>query len=150
MQEIREATMISDVELKRTLQSLACAKYKILNKEPRSKEINEKVAQFRFNESFTNPMSRIKIQTVTNKVENKLELKETSDRVEEDRRLHTEVGHPSTSADSPLLISSHTYAPRTHHCFLFFLSLGVHRQSHENPPAALVRRAECRGRQPTQ
>ncbi|PLW50802.1 hypothetical protein PCANC_14292 [Puccinia coronata f. sp. avenae] len=90
-EEIREATMISDMELKRTLQSLACAKYKILNKEPRSKEINDKVDTFRFNESFTNPMSRIKIQTVTNKVENKLELKETSDRVEEDRRLHTEA-----------------------------------------------------------
>jgi len=90
-EEIQTATMISDGELKRTLQSLACAKYKILNKEPRSKEINEKVDKFRFNESFTNPMTRIKIQTVTNKVENKLELKETSDRVEEDRRLHTEA-----------------------------------------------------------
>ncbi|PLW14851.1 hypothetical protein PCANC_12587 [Puccinia coronata f. sp. avenae] len=42
-EEIREATMISDMELKRTLQLLACVKYKILNKEPRSKEINEKV-----------------------------------------------------------------------------------------------------------
>ncbi|KAA1130584.1 Cullin-3, variant 2 [Puccinia graminis f. sp. tritici] len=90
-EEIKTATMITDMELKRTLQSLACAKYKILTKEPRSKEINEKLDTFRFNDGFTNPMSRIKIQTVTNKVENRLELKETSDRVEEDRRLHTEA-----------------------------------------------------------
>ncbi|KAI9608015.1 hypothetical protein H4Q26_005468 [Puccinia striiformis f. sp. tritici PST-130] len=90
-EEIKTATMITDNELKRTLQSLACAKFKILNKEPRSKEINEKLDKFKFNESFTNPMNRIKIQTVTNKVESKFELKETSDRVEEDRRLHTEA-----------------------------------------------------------
>lgn len=90
-EEIKSATLITDFELKRTLQSLSCAKFKILLKEPRSKEINEKLDTFKFNHSFTNPMTRIKIQTVTNKVENKAELKETNDRVEEDRRLHTEA-----------------------------------------------------------
>ncbi|MBW0469608.1 hypothetical protein O181_009323 [Austropuccinia psidii MF-1] len=90
-EEVKAATSISDSELKRTLQSLSCAKYKILLKEPRSKEINEKLDRFRFNHAFTNPMTKIKIQTVTNKVENKVELKETNDRVEEDRRLHTEA-----------------------------------------------------------
>ncbi|KAH9808719.1 Cullin [Melampsora americana] len=89
--EIREATGMSDGDLKRTLQSLACAKYKILLKEPRSREINETSDQFKFNYNFTNPMTRIKIQTITNKVETKVEQKETNDRVEEDRRLHTEA-----------------------------------------------------------
>lgn len=82
---------MSDGDLKRTLQSLACAKYRILLKEPRSKEINEEIDTFKFNYAFTNPMTRIKIQTITNKVETKTEMKETNDRVEEDRRLHTEV-----------------------------------------------------------
>ncbi|KAG0150085.1 hypothetical protein CROQUDRAFT_652767 [Cronartium quercuum f. sp. fusiforme G11] len=89
--EIRAATGLTDGDLKRTLQSLACAKYKILLKEPRSKEINEDVDTFKFNYAFTNPMTRIKIQTITNKVETRAEAKETNDRVEEDRRLHTEA-----------------------------------------------------------
>ncbi|EGG11016.1 uncharacterized protein MELLADRAFT_42064 [Melampsora larici-populina 98AG31] len=89
--EIQEATGMSDGDLKRTLQSLSCAKYKILLKEPKSREINERLDEFKLNLNFTNPMTRIKIQTITNKVENKVEQKETNDRVEEDRRLHTEA-----------------------------------------------------------
>ncbi|KAI8450296.1 cullin-4A [Phakopsora pachyrhizi] len=90
-EEIKAATSIMDQDLKRTLQSLSCAKYKILLKDPKSKEIDEKLDRFRFNVNFTSQMSKIKIQTVTNRVENREQFKETNDRVEEDRRLHTEA-----------------------------------------------------------
>lgn len=44
-----------------------------------------------FNDGFSSPLARIKILTVTNKVDNGEEAKDTQDRVDEDRRLITEV-----------------------------------------------------------
>lgn len=90
MQDVKTATSIPDADLRRTLQSLACAKYKILVKMPKGRDIND-TDRFAFNAAFTSPMSRIKILTVTNKVETGDEAKETQDRVDEDRRLMTEV-----------------------------------------------------------
>lgn len=61
-----------------------------MTKTPKGRDIHDG-DHFAFNANFSCPMSRIKILTVTNKVESGEEAKETQDRVEEDRRLMTEV-----------------------------------------------------------
>ena len=89
-QEIKVATQIPDAELQRNLQSLACAKYKILKKHPPSRDVSPSDS-FSFNADFTAPLQRIKISTVAAKVETGEERKETMERIEEERRHQTEV-----------------------------------------------------------
>lgn len=55
-------------ELKRTLQSLACGKARVLNKNPRGKEV-EDGDRFNFNNDFKHKLFRIKI--------NQIQMKET-------------------------------------------------------------------------
>lgn len=82
---------MDEIELKRQLQSLACAKFKILKKHPPGREI-EVEDSFSFNNDFTSPMQRIKIGTVaSSRVENVDERKETRDRIDEERRHQIEV-----------------------------------------------------------
>ncbi|CAH1757893.1 5416_t:CDS:10 [Entrophospora sp. SA101] len=81
---------IPETDLKRNLQSLACAKYKILLKEPKSKEINNGDI-FYYNADFTANYQRIKIQTVASKVETEGERKDTREKVEEARKHQTEA-----------------------------------------------------------
>jgi len=80
------------VELKRHLQSLACAKYKILKKHPPGREI-EPSDSFSFNHDFTCPTLKIKISTVSAKVETTEERKETKERIDEERQYQMEVRH---------------------------------------------------------
>ena len=68
LEEIKAATNIEDMELRRTLQSLACGKARVLQKTPKSKEINDG-DRFSYNKEFTNKLYRIKI--------NQIQLKET-------------------------------------------------------------------------
>lgn len=89
-QEIKEATAIADNELKRHLQSLACAKFKILKKHPPGREISDDDS-FSFNYDFSSPMSKIKIATVSSKIESKEERKETRDRIDEERKHQIDV-----------------------------------------------------------
>ncbi|PKY45991.1 Cullin-domain-containing protein [Rhizophagus irregularis] len=89
-EQIKGESDIPEADLKRNLQSLACAKYKILVKEPKGKEINPG-DQFIFNNDFTAPLQRIKIQTVASKVESEGERKETREKVEEARKHQTEA-----------------------------------------------------------
>jgi cullin 3 len=84
------ATSIPEADLKRNLQSLACAKYKILKKHPPSREVSDDDA-FTFNSGFSSNLQRIKISTVASKVENQEESKETVEKVEEERRHQTDV-----------------------------------------------------------
>ncbi|GJJ08693.1 hypothetical protein Clacol_002912 [Clathrus columnatus] len=84
-QDIKSATQLADNELKRNLQSLACAKYKVLKKHPPSRDISSDDS-FTFNEDFTAPLQRIKIGTIATKVESTEERRETRDRVEEERK----------------------------------------------------------------
>jgi cullin 3 len=89
--DIENATSIAPHELKRHLQSLACAKFKILLKEPKSREVAE-TDQFMFNVGFQSNLARIKIMTVAAaKVENKEERKDTMEKVEETRKHQTEA-----------------------------------------------------------
>ena len=89
-QDIQKATMIDEAELKRHLQSLACAKYKILKKHPHGRDINADDA-FSFNYDFSCPMKKVKIQTISSKVESSEERKETLDRIDEERKHQMEV-----------------------------------------------------------
>ncbi|SHO77120.1 Similar to S.cerevisiae protein CUL3 (Ubiquitin-protein ligase) [Malassezia sympodialis ATCC 42132] len=82
---IRAATQMSDADLQRTLQSLACAKYKILRKEPKGRDVHESDT-FTFHADFTCPLARIKIAQVAAKVETPGERQATTAKVEEERK----------------------------------------------------------------
>ncbi|KAJ5745972.1 hypothetical protein N7520_011154 [Penicillium odoratum] len=88
-QEIQESTGLSDPELKRTLQSLACAKYRVLTKKPKGKEV-ESTDEFSYNAAFTDAKMRIKINQVQLK-ETKEENKTTHERVAADRHFETQA-----------------------------------------------------------
>jgi hypothetical protein len=60
--DIETHTDIASHDLKRTLQSLACGKFKLLTKEPRSREVGEEDT-FAFNDAFTSKQLRFKVRT---------------------------------------------------------------------------------------
>lgn len=86
---IQAASNLDDTELKRTLQSLACAKYRVLSKNPRGRDVNTSDT-FTVNQSFTDPKYRIKINQIQAK-ETKAENKETHERVAADRNFETQA-----------------------------------------------------------
>ncbi|CUA73402.1 Cullin-3 [Rhizoctonia solani] len=88
--DIKAATGLPDAELQRQLQSLACAKYKVLRKLPASRNVST-TDTFAFNYEFTAPLQRIKIQTIASKAESTEERRETEEKVEEERKLQTEA-----------------------------------------------------------
>lgn len=61
-------SLAEDGELRRTLQSLACGKARVLNKNPRGKDV-EDGDRFSFNNEFKHKLFRIKI--------NQIQMKET-------------------------------------------------------------------------
>ena len=89
-QDIAAATGIPANDLARTLQALACAKFKILLKEPRGREINDG-DRFSFNHAFTSPLAKFKVQTILGRVETAAEVSETHKKIDEERRNLTEV-----------------------------------------------------------
>jgi len=89
-EEITTATSIPDIELRRNLQSLACAKFKILRKHPAGRDV-EPTDSFSFNNDFTASLTRIKISTIASKVETTEERKATLDHIDEERRHQTEA-----------------------------------------------------------
>jgi len=64
---------IPDVDLRRELQSLACGKYRILEKNPKGKEVNP-TDEFIVNDSFTSKLIRIKIPTILKQKVSETEL----------------------------------------------------------------------------
>lgn len=68
LEDIKAATNIEDGELRRTLQSLACGKARVLQKNPRGRDVADN-DRFVFNAEFTNKLFRIKI--------NQIQMKET-------------------------------------------------------------------------
>lgn len=66
--EIKTACNIEVEELKRTLQSLACGKVRVLTKNPKGREVAD-TDKFHFNNEFSNKLFKIKI--------NQVQLKET-------------------------------------------------------------------------
>jgi Cullin family/Cullin protein neddylation domain len=87
--DIQAASGLSDAELRRTLQSLACAKYRVLTKDPKGREVNN-TDTFTINENFSDPKMRIKINQIQLK-ETKEENKETHQRVAQDRVFETQA-----------------------------------------------------------
>jgi cullin-4 len=57
---------IDDGELRRTLQSLACANKKVLKKRPVGKDVNDNDV-FYFNPDFTDPRAKVHINSIQGK-----------------------------------------------------------------------------------
>jgi cullin-4 len=87
--DIATATGLVDGELERTLQSLACAKFRILTKHPKGREVNP-TDTFTVNANFWDQKYRIKINQIQLK-ETKEENKETHERVYQDRQYETQA-----------------------------------------------------------
>ncbi|SPO29549.1 related to Cullin-3 [Ustilago trichophora] len=88
--DIARATNIPDADLQRTLQSLACAKFRILSKTPKSRDVSPSDT-FAFNHAFTCPLARFKIQQIAARVETAKERKATNEKVEEERTFLVEA-----------------------------------------------------------
>jgi len=89
-EDIKNATGISEADLQRNLQSLACAKFKVMKKYPPSRDVGI-TDSFSINADFTAKLARIKISTIANKVESQEEQKETNERIEEERKHQTDA-----------------------------------------------------------
>lgn len=89
MEEIRTATGIEEGELRRTLQSLACGKARVLNKNPRGKDV-EDGDRFNFNSDFKHKLFRIKINQIQMK-ETVEEQVSTTERVFQDRQYQIDA-----------------------------------------------------------
>jgi cullin-4 len=87
--DIQESTGLVDAELERTLQSLACAKFRVLTKHPRGRDVNHDDT-FTVNMGFMEPKYRIKINQIQLK-ETKEENQETHERVHQDRQYETQA-----------------------------------------------------------
>lgn len=70
LEDVQQATGVEIGELRRTLQSLACGKARVLTKLPKGREVNDR-DHFRYNHEFTNKLFRIKI--------NQIQLRESSE-----------------------------------------------------------------------
>mmetsp|Transcript_2995 Transcript_2995/g.4280 ORF Transcript_2995/g.4280 Transcript_2995/m.4280 type:complete len:759 (-) Transcript_2995:246-2522(-) len=77
--DVKEQTGIEDGELRRTLQSLACGKVRVLTKQPKGREVEDSDS-FVINSDFSHKLYRIKINTI--------QMKET---VEENEKTHEAV-----------------------------------------------------------
>jgi len=89
LEELKERTNIDDEEIRRTLQSLACGKARVIVKTPRGKDVNDNDV-FLFNKDFTNALYKIKINQVQIK-ETKDEQKATEERVFQDRQYQIDA-----------------------------------------------------------
>ncbi|XP_076820896.1 cullin-4A-like [Clavelina lepadiformis] len=87
--EISDATAISEAELKRTLQSLACGKARVLTKVPKGKDVAV-TDRFEFNASFKHKLIRIKINQIQLK-ETVEENVDTTERVFQDRQYQIDA-----------------------------------------------------------
>ncbi|XP_015123952.1 cullin-4A [Diachasma alloeum] len=89
LEEIKAATNIEDGELRRTLQSLACGKARVLQKNPRGRDVADN-DRFVFHADFTNKLFRIKINQIQMKETNE-EQKATEERVYQDRQYQIDA-----------------------------------------------------------
>ncbi|KAF9332439.1 Cullin-4B [Podila minutissima] len=87
--DIQHLSNIEPKELSRTLQSLACGKYRILVKSPKSKDVSD-TDTFKFNEDFTASLTRIKINSIQLK-ETPEENNSTNERIFQDRQFQVDA-----------------------------------------------------------
>ncbi|KAK8575953.1 hypothetical protein V6N12_063601 [Hibiscus sabdariffa] len=88
-QEIKESTAIEDKELRRTLQSLACGKVRVLQKFPKGRDVRDDDS-FVFNDGFSAPLYRIKVNAIQMK-ETVEENTSTTERVFQDRQYQIDA-----------------------------------------------------------
>ncbi|CAN4082016.1 unnamed protein product [Withania somnifera] len=88
-QDMREATRIEDTELRRTLQSLACGKVRVLQKIPKGRDVEDDDT-FVFNDQFTAPLYRLKVNAIQMK-ETVKENTDTTERVFQDRQYQVDA-----------------------------------------------------------
>lgn len=88
-QDIKDATSIEDKELRRTLQSLACGKVRVLQKIPKGRDVDDG-DMFMFNDVFTAPLYRIKVNAIQLK-ETVEENASTTERVFQDRQYQVDA-----------------------------------------------------------
>uniref|UniRef100_A0A671MXQ4 Cullin-4B n=1 Tax=Sinocyclocheilus anshuiensis TaxID=1608454 RepID=A0A671MXQ4_9TELE len=89
LEDIKLATGIEDGELRRTLQSLACGKARVLTKTPKSKDV-EDGDKFSCNDDFKHKLFRIKINQIQMK-ETVEEQASTTERVFQDRQYQIDA-----------------------------------------------------------
>mmetsp|Transcript_70308 Transcript_70308/g.187332 ORF Transcript_70308/g.187332 Transcript_70308/m.187332 type:complete len:620 (+) Transcript_70308:94-1953(+) len=82
--EIEKATGLSQSELKRVMQSLALSNFKLLSKEPKTKEV-EATDKFTVNKGFTNRMIKFKMSVVAATKETNEEHQASRAKIQEDR-----------------------------------------------------------------
>ncbi|KAJ3080356.1 Cullin-4, partial [Rhizoclosmatium hyalinum] len=87
--EILLSTSMDPKELDRTLQSLACGKTRVLNKSPKGRDVNPSDS-FDFNDTFENPLFRIKVNSIQMK-ETVEENKDTTEKVFQDRQYQVDA-----------------------------------------------------------
>ncbi|KAK6124066.1 hypothetical protein DH2020_042191 [Rehmannia glutinosa] len=88
-QDIKDSTGIEDKELRRTLQSLACGKFRVLNKIPKGRDVEDEDT-FVFNDQFNAPLYRIKVNAIQMK-ETVEENTSTTERVFQDRQYQVDA-----------------------------------------------------------
>ena len=81
--DLQKSTGIDSRELQRTLQSLSCAKIKLLSKDPKGRDVSP-TDTFTLNTNFTNPHYRIKVNAIQIK-ETLEEQTQTTEKVVLDR-----------------------------------------------------------------
>ncbi|KAG2445601.1 hypothetical protein HXX76_000212 [Chlamydomonas incerta] len=87
--DVLAGTGLEEKELKRTLQSLACGKVRVLTKEPKGREVNDDDS-FTFHSGFTEKLFRIKINSIQMK-ETEEENKKTNEQVLQDRQYQIDA-----------------------------------------------------------
>ncbi|KAG2463701.1 CUL4B protein, partial [Polypterus senegalus] len=90
LDEIKQATGIEDGELRRTLQSLACGKARVLSKTPKSKDV-EDGDKFTCNDDFKHKLFRIKINQIQMRETVVEEQASTTERVFQDRQYQIDA-----------------------------------------------------------
>ncbi|KAJ1564755.1 Cullin-4A, partial [Cladochytrium tenue] len=87
--DLRSRTGVEDKELRRTLQSLACGKVRVLHKHPRGRDVGDADA-FEANLAFENALFRIRVNQVQAR-ETPEENKDTGERVFADRQYQVDA-----------------------------------------------------------
>ncbi|PFH45577.1 hypothetical protein AMATHDRAFT_82846 [Amanita thiersii Skay4041] len=87
--DIKASVGIDDAELRRTLQSLACGKKKVLRKIPVGRDVEDGDA-FRFNKDFEDPRAKVHINSIQAKVTPE-ESKRTNLSIEGDRKHYLDA-----------------------------------------------------------
>lgn len=106
--DIEENTNLKATELKRTLQSLACGKIRVLHKVPKGKDVND-TDNFFIKKDFTDKLFRVKINQIQMK-ETVEEQKATEESVFQDRQFQIDAAVVRIMKQKKILIHNELIA----------------------------------------